>query len=272
VQGDSSAHARSSAESAIPPRRGSKLRVLLAEDSLVNQKLAIRLLEKWGHSVTVAENGRRAVELWQREGCDLILMDVQMAEMDGFEAAEEIRRRELGSDGHVPIIALTAHVMKGDRERCLQVGMDGYLSKPLHVQELLNSIERLCPVPQSRPAAETAADERTQLLDTDETLRRLGGDRELLRELADVMFDAYPMQLSELRDAIVRRDRASMRRTAHTLKGELASFGAHGASAAAWRLESEPGSSDWPEIEAWLAMLEREIEQVRPSLELLREA
>ena len=149
LQGGSPTRARS--VSANRTRHGSTLRVLLAEDSLVNQKLALRLLEKMGHTVLVAENGRRAVELWKREGCDLILMDVQMAEMDGFEAAAEIRRLERASGGHVPIIALTAHVMKGDRERCLQVGMDGYLSKPLHVQELFNSIETLCPRPAHKP-------------------------------------------------------------------------------------------------------------------------
>ncbi len=115
------------------------------------------------------------------------------------------------------------------------------------------------------------ADNQYQLLDTDEALRRLGGDRELLRELADVLFDAYPMQLSELREAIARRDRVSMRRTAHTLKGELANFGARTASAAAWRLESEPDSSDWRDVERWFATLELEIEHVRPSLQLLRE-
>ena len=271
VQGASSGHATSSAVPTIPVPRGPKLHVLLAEDSLVNQKLAMRLLEKWGHTVTVAENGRRAVELWQRESCDLILMDVQMAEMDGFEAAAEIRRQEMAVGGHVPIIALTAHVMKGDRERCLQVGMDGYLSKPLHVQELLKCIETLCPAPKPRPTSETPAEHQFQLLDKDEALRRLGGDRELLRELADVLFDAYPVQLSELRDAITRRDRAAVRLTAHTLKGELANFGARTASAAAWRLESEPDTSDWREIEQWFAALEREIEHVRPSLQSLRE-
>jgi HPt (histidine-containing phosphotransfer) domain-containing protein len=140
------------------------------------------------------------------------------------------------------------------------------------VQELYNSIEKLCPAPRQHPDRLLPTDDRTILLDTDATLRRLGGDRELLRELADVMFDAYPMQLSELRESIERRDRVSMRRTAHTLKGELASFGAHTASEAAWRLESEPGTSDWSEIEAWFTTLEREIEHVRPSLELLREA
>ena len=145
LQGETASRATSSTATSFPIRRRGKLRVLLAEDSAVNQKLAIRLLEKWGHAVTVAENGRRAIELWEHDGCDLILMDVQMAEMDGFEAAQEIRRREATSGRHVPIIALTAHVMKGDRERCLQVGMDGYLSKPLHVQELFNTIEELCP-------------------------------------------------------------------------------------------------------------------------------
>jgi CheY-like chemotaxis protein len=112
------------------------LQILVAEDNLVNQRLAVRLLEKRGHRVTVAENGREAVEELKKRAFDLVLMDVQMPEVDGFEATALIREREKTTGAHQPIIALTAHAMKGDRERCLAAGMDGYLTKPIRPKEL----------------------------------------------------------------------------------------------------------------------------------------
>ncbi len=119
----------------------SVLRVLLAEDNPVNQLLATRLLEKRGHRVVVAANGREALAALEKESYDLVLMDVQMPEMDGFEATAAIREKEKGSGIHQPVIALTAHAMKGDRERCLAGGMDGYLSKPIRLQELDELLE-----------------------------------------------------------------------------------------------------------------------------------
>lgn len=122
---------------------GSKavLRILVAEDNAVNQRLIVRLLEKRGHSVKVVGNGREAVESMDQEPCDLVLMDMQMPEMDGFEATDAIRKQEKQTGLHVPIIALTAHAMKGDRERCLEAGMDGYLSKPIRARELDDLLE-----------------------------------------------------------------------------------------------------------------------------------
>ena len=125
-----------SAEPKIGP-----LRFLLAEDSIVNQKLAIGLLEKHGHSVVVAGNGREAIATLAEQEFDVVLMDVEMPEMDGFEAAAIIRLRERQTERHIPIIAMTAHAMKGDRERCLESGMDGYVAKPIRVQRLFDAIE-----------------------------------------------------------------------------------------------------------------------------------
>jgi len=122
------------AMAAQPPHA---LRILLAEDNAVNRKLAVRILEKHGHRVTVAANGREAMDALVGDQFDAILMDVQMPEMNGLEAAAAIRRNERGTGRHVPIIAMTAHAMKGDREQCLQSGMDDYLSKPIRPQELL---------------------------------------------------------------------------------------------------------------------------------------
>jgi CheY-like chemotaxis protein len=120
------------------------LRILVAEDNPVNQRLVLRLLEKRGHAVKLARNGKEAVALAGRESFDLILMDVQMPEMDGIEAVTMVRREEVARGGRVPIIALTAYAMKGDREKCLNAGMDGYLAKPIQSQELFREIERLC--------------------------------------------------------------------------------------------------------------------------------
>ena len=126
-------------------REEKRLRILLAEDNLVNQKVAGRLLEKQGHHVTIAGNGREALEQLERESFDLVFMDIQMPEMDGFEATVAIRARERRTGRHVPIIAMTAHAMQGDRDRCLGAGMDDYVSKPIKLQEIISVIENCSP-------------------------------------------------------------------------------------------------------------------------------
>jgi CheY-like chemotaxis protein len=139
-------------------RQSAPLKILLAEDNLVNQKVGARLLEKQGHAVLIAGNGRQALEAYEREAFDLILMDIQMPEMDGFEATKAIRDREtsgirplhqLEGRERTPILALTAYAMKGDRERCLSAGMDGFVSKPIQLNELLGAIAALCPTEMS---------------------------------------------------------------------------------------------------------------------------
>jgi two-component system, sensor histidine kinase and response regulator len=130
-------------------REGRKrLRILLAEDNVVNQKLAVRLLEKRESTVLVASNGREAVAALEKESFDLVLMDLQMPGMDGFEATSAIREKETTSGTHIPIIAMTAHAMKGDRERCLAAGFDGYVSKPVRPQELFEAITALVSIPE----------------------------------------------------------------------------------------------------------------------------
>jgi two-component system, sensor histidine kinase and response regulator len=126
-----------------------RLHVLLAEDNAVNQVLAVRLLQKHGHDVTVAANGREALAALEKQECDIVLMDVQMPEMSGFEAASAIRAREKSTGAHIPIVAMTAHAMKGDEERCLQAGMDAYIAKPIRPERLFQIIEQLAPVDHS---------------------------------------------------------------------------------------------------------------------------
>jgi CheY-like chemotaxis protein len=130
----------------LPPERRRGFRILLAEDNLVNQLLAVRLLEKRGHHVQVAGDGREVLEKLKTAEFDLILMDVQMPVMGGFEATAAIREMEKGTGRHIPIIALTAHAVTGDRERCVAAGMDGYVAKPIHPEELLEQIEALIPL------------------------------------------------------------------------------------------------------------------------------
>ena len=119
-----------------------RLRVLLAEDNAVNQKIAMRVLEKHGHQVTVAANGRQALAALDRAGFDVVLMDVQMPEMDGFECTAAIRGHERVTGNHLPIIAMTAHAMPGDRERCIAAGMDSYIAKPIKAAELIELLEK----------------------------------------------------------------------------------------------------------------------------------
>ena len=121
------------------------LRLLLAEDNIINQKLMRRLLEKAGHAVTLARTGRAALDALAQSTFDMVLMDVQMPEMDGFEATAAIRAGEQGTGAHTPLIAITAHAMRGDRERCLAAGFDGYVSKPVQFKELFDTIDRFTP-------------------------------------------------------------------------------------------------------------------------------
>ena len=161
----------------------------MAEDHPVNQKLAVRLLEKRGHAVVLAGDGKEALAALARQPFDMVLMDVQMPEMDGFEAAERIRRDEAGTGRHVPILAMTAYAMKGDRERCLEAGMDGYVTKPIQPQELFEAIDRL--LPPARRRRRYRRRRRAGSARRAEALRRVGDDAELLGELAGLFLDPF---------------------------------------------------------------------------------
>ena len=161
------------------------LRVLIAEDSTVNQMLAVRLLEKRGHIAVIADNGLKALAALEREEFDLVLMDVQMPEMNGFEATAAIRKKEQTTGGHIPIVAMTAHAMKGDEDRCLSAGMDGYVSKPITPDELFLAISKVV-----RDGAKPQPDHA--LFDRSAILVRVDGDTKRLVELVDVFLDTCP--------------------------------------------------------------------------------
>ena len=244
-------------------RRRPPLRVLLAEDNPVNQKLALRLLEKQGHTVVVAGDGNAALAALGRQPFDVVLMDVQMPDLDGFEAARRIRREEKGSGRHVPILAMTAYAMKGDRERCLEAGMDGYLSKPIQPAELFETIDRLVPPAAAAPAAVPPP---LEVLDRATALHRVGGDAALLKELAGLFLGTYPPQLAELHAAVAHGDGPVVQRLAHTLKGSVGAFGARAAFETAQRLETLARTGDLAGAEPACAALEEELARLRPAL------
>ncbi|MDD3482614.1 ATP-binding protein [Azovibrio restrictus] len=202
------------------------LRILLAEDNLVNQKLATRLLEKDGHRVTPAGNGAEAVELARLGGLDLVLMDMQMPLMDGIEATQRIRAWEAVSGGHLPIVAMTANAMQGDRERCLAAGMDGYVAKPVKLAELRLAMAAALGQEAGRPSgvAQAPVPVPAFRLDKAGILDRFGQDEELFQTLSQMYQGDVEQYCQGLQQALEAEDAPRLSREAHTLKGLLATF------------------------------------------------
>jgi signal transduction histidine kinase/CheY-like chemotaxis protein/HPt (histidine-containing phosphotransfer) domain-containing protein len=245
------------------------LRILLVEDNNVNQRLASHLLALHGHQVVLAGDGRQAVALTEREAFDLVLMDVQMPEMDGLEATACIRRREQGGPRRLPIVAMTAFAMKGDRERCLEAGMDGYIAKPIQAEELYRALAEmtaLAPVEETPPCPPPAPESCNGFLDMQAALACTGGDVELLRELIGIFLDTCPGLLRELRDACTACDAARLKRAAHTLKGSVGYFSAPSVVVAAQALERMGRDNDLTGVEQACQQLEAEVERLRPAL------
>lgn len=241
------------------------LRILLAEDNEVNQRLAIRLVEKAGHHVHVAENGVQAVSEFQAQPFDLVLMDVQMPEMDGFEATAAIRAWESTRNLHTPIIAMTAHAMKGDRERCLRAGMDGYLAKPIRREELLATISEY--TSQSRNGFKfSGPDGSANMHPTSELLVRVDGDTDLLLELIELFLQQSTSVMAELNNGILRNDSGVVERAAHKLKSSIALFGAQSASDALGSLEETAREGNFHGIEVIRDRAELELERLRTAL------
>ncbi len=250
-----------------PPCRTARrpLRILLAEDSLVNQKLTTGVLERQGHQVVVANHGKEALALLETHGpFDLVLMDVQMPEMDGLEATAVIRAREKSTSGHLPIIAMTAHALKEDRQRCLEAGMDAYLAKPVRAAELLETIDRLVSPQQAGggefplPAAED--------LDWSEALQAVGGDEELLRQVVSTILEETPRLVEAIRQAIQNGDLAALRLNAHTLKGSIRFFAGSRAYATAFEMERLGQMGNLAGAEALLPALCAQMSQLAPAL------
>jgi len=261
----------------VPPQR--PLRILLAEDNAVNQRLAMVNLESWGHSVTVAGDGVEAVAQAAAQPFDLILMDSQMPRMSGLEAAMEIRKSERGGGRRVPIIAMTANVMKGYREECLAVGMDGYVAKPMRRHELINEIAAVLPdfildgppitphLPGAPVASAAGAGPDDAPFDPVALLESMGGNRALLAEMARLCLEVdAPRLLGNLRAAVEQQDCLGVEQAAHGLKGLIGEFHAPEIYVVAKRLEDSGRERQAAAIPAQAAALEREFERLSVAL------
>jgi CheY-like chemotaxis protein len=232
------------------------LRILVAEDTPVNQKFILRLLDRWGHSAVLVEDGRKAVAEAARSIFDLVLMDVQMPEMNGLEAAAAIRRHEAGKGRHTPIIAMTAHAIKGDRERCLAAGMDDYLSKPIDAEMLRQIIQRLTRMPPPSHSEKPPF------------LKAFENDWSFFEEIAEVFLSDYPRQIDSLRSSAEIGDAASFQRAAHSLKGMLLNFQAERPAEKALRLETQGRAG---ELSSTGPLIEELAGEIKPLEEQLRQ-
>jgi CheY-like chemotaxis protein/HPt (histidine-containing phosphotransfer) domain-containing protein len=257
---------------APPPRRG--LRILVAEDNRVNQAVATRLLEKLGHSLIIAENGQQVLSLLAQQVFDLVLMDVQMPEMDGISATLHIREGELLTGVHLPIVAMTAHAMKGDMERCLDAGMDGYISKPINAAALQEAIASAVPARHAEAAqiSSPEGNENAKVAaglpwNKEQTLKKLGGDEGLLQEVIQIFLEEAPKHLAELRLAVVDGNAGIIETAAHNLKGELSYLGVAEISQRARELEEMGRNSDLEAAAALFERFEREFSSLLSSMQ-----
>jgi len=245
------------------------LNILLSEDNAVNQKLAIRILEKAGHRVTLAQTGREAVNAWETScepGFDVLLMDIQMPEMDGMEATAEIRSHEKKSGKHVPILAMTAHAMRGDRERCLANGMDGYISKPIHPVDLFAEIERCVGLPKGKSLMTEKTQGTSGLIDRASLLERVEGDQELLTEMIQIFKEEAPALMNTMRNALQSGDWVVLERSAHSLKGAVSNLSSKAVASAALKLEQDAKNNDMEGAKRSLAEVEQVMKLLLPAL------
>jgi signal transduction histidine kinase/CheY-like chemotaxis protein/HPt (histidine-containing phosphotransfer) domain-containing protein len=258
--------------SASPASLGKSLRVLVAEDNAVNQKLAAAILQRAGHISVVVPNGEVAVAVIERDRFDVVLMDVQMPVMGGFEATRLIRLMEAGLGRRTPIIAVTARAMKGDREACLAAGMDAFVPKPIQAAKLLEVLEQLASGSQPDSSQELEAHDAVgteKTLDEAALMKLVGGNRELASELAELYLIDLEPRMSEITAAVGARDGVRLRAAAHALRGSSGSMKAEHVSAAAGVLEGMGKSGDLDGVSRALELLKVAVANLRPRLVLL---
>ncbi len=275
-----------SIDATSPPR---PLEILLAEDSPVNQRVATVMLEKWGHRVSIALNGRQAIAMFKRHHFDLVIMDVQMPEMDGLEATRAIREFERTAGTHVPIVALTAHAMRGDRDRCLASGMDAYVTKPIRSKELARVIYEMMDHKPQSAACELANEPMGSSLATNleaepgslniaangqskahvdltQALESIDGNRQLLIELIEIFSEESSKLADEITSSIDTGDVATLRRATHTMKGSLVHLAAQPAVAISEQMEALARQQKLAEAAALWPNLKAELDVIAPLL------
>jgi CheY-like chemotaxis protein len=264
------AQARTAAGGRRAVKRALGLRILVAEDNEVNQLVAKRIFERLGHRVTVVENGQEAISALQRRKFDLIAMDVQMPVMDGLDSTVAIRKSEEKTGGHMPIVAMTAHAMKGDRERCLAAGMDGYVAKPIRSSELEKTLSEVLGKTSRNAKVKYLADGRDgSVIDTAALLEGVGGNRRLLQKLAKLFLTDLPRLVARIRASSKARDGEELAKTAHALKGAIGNFGAAKAVSAAAELERLARVGEFSAVENAWTTLELELSLAKNNLEKL---
>ncbi len=249
-----------------------KLRILVAEDNVTNQKVVVRMLEKMGFAADAVANGREAIDNLKHFPYDLVLMDCQMPEMDGYEATAAIRRME-GEERHTPIIAVTAHVMKGDRERCLEAGMDDYVPKPIDAGYLSEVIARHTQPKDTERSIETADGDSkisSTILDRSSLLQRVDNDKELLLELIELFLEDTPQRIKTMIFALEQKDAKEVERRAHSLKSAAANLSAAALQEVAQRIEDSSAQSDLTAVAGLLGNFEQEYEIFKTALASLK--
>ena len=236
------------------------LNILLAEDNAVNQTLAVRLLEKQGHTITLANNGVEAIAHCQSAQFDVILMDIDMPEMNGYEATKIIREQEHGNNVHIPIVAMTAHAMQGAREECISNGMDGYISKPINIETLWLELDHLTQEMKALPETSSSSSFHPIVADFSKARIAMDDNRELFDEIVRLYLDDAPPHMQKIKDALALNDAEAIRHSAHSLKGMVSIFAAHRATQAADMLEQLPDQDELTEAVAELEMALSELD------------
>ncbi|MCD6160949.1 MAG: response regulator [candidate division Zixibacteria bacterium] len=252
-------------------KAGEKLNILLAEDNKTNQILAIKLLAKHGYNATAVDNGQLAIEKLAKYNYDLILMDVQMPVMGGFEAAGIIREQEKATGKHIPIIAMTAHVMQGDREMCLEAGMDEYISKPINPKKLYTLLDNISKdkrqkMPTDLPKQSEKQTDKTAAFEISEVLNHVDNDIELLKEIIEVFSESYPELMTQIETAIKTENSKDLHEAAHSLKGMVGNFGAKAVFDIALNLEMMGKNNIMEKAEETFTKLQSEIVQLEEEL------
>ena len=242
-----------------------QVRILVAEDNAVNQRLAEKLLEKLGYRAVLVDNGLKAVAALKAEPFDLVLMDCQMPGMDGYQATQEIRRLEAGTGRHTPVLALTAHAMKGDRETCIEAGMDDYLAKPVRPADLEAALSRWL-LDGAAPHRASPPEPQDDVFDREAVLERVGGDEGLLSEILAIYFKDAPRLLAEVEAAVREGDADAVRLNGHALKGSSANIGATAVQAVAYELETAGAQHDLAHAQSLMGTVAQEIERLRDTL------